>query len=159
MKHSKPTSKKKTAAICGAVFVLAAIGTSAATGSDGPKATGSDPWNLGLASEAPATEAEPVAENTEAPETTYSAPTTVDVPPLDMEGIYLDVIEAGGYQIDDATALDLGNSICLAFDSDGTYLEVTDILMDSGFSAYDAGYIAGAAVINLCPEHAGELTL
>lgn len=73
------------------------------------------------------------------------------------ESAYLDTLDLGGvvYSSDDA-AINAGEKICTYLRNGGSSLAAVDIVLDNtGYTAYEAGYIVGAAQGALCPELAG----
>lgn len=96
-------------------------------------------------------------------DTTAAPPAVTAEPVPDVsysmgEQVYLDTLDAGGiaYSTNDA-AIIAGNSVCEYLRSGGTGIEATDVVMSStSYSAYEAGYIVGAAQGALCPDMIGS---
>lgn len=88
--------------------------------------------------------------------------TTPDGPDLGSgysvgEQAYLSTLAMGGieYSTEDAAIL-AGESVCDFLRSGGTGLEATDVVLENtSYSAYESGYIVGAAQGALCPDMVG----
>jgi hypothetical protein len=77
--------------------------------------------------------------------------------PID-EQAYLDTLAVGDieYSTEDA-AITAGEAVCTFLRAGGTGLEAIDVTLENTtYSAYEAGYIVGAAQGALCPEMVGS---
>lgn len=76
------------------------------------------------------------------------------------ERIYIDVLDDEGiyYSSEDA-ALNYGYVVCKALDNGATFPMIVRSGVQQGvYSAYQVGYITGAAIGAFCPEHADAIT-
>lgn len=72
------------------------------------------------------------------------------------ERVYLEIIReelASAQGVPDATILELGHNICNALDDGATLNDIGEVGMSAGMSAYDIGFIVGAATAAFCPQH------
>lgn len=53
--------------------------------------------------------------------------------------------------------IDLGETVCEAFNHEVDRHDVYDVLVDSGFTYTSAGGFVGASIATYCPEHAGVI--
>lgn len=91
-----------------------------------------------------------------APAPEEKAPTIGDLPlpdSLSEEDLYIKTLDMEGiYYSSEQAAIDAGYAVCDYLDAGASLLDAADIAMsDGGYSAYDAGYIVGAASTALCP--------
>lgn len=73
------------------------------------------------------------------------------------EQVYIDTLAIGDieYSTEDA-AITAGNAVCDFLRTGGSSFDAADIVIDNtSYTAYEAGYIVGAAQGALCPELAG----
>lgn len=71
-----------------------------------------------------------------------------------VDAAYLDTLDHYSVPyVSDQVAIDLGHTICEAFDTGLSLETVVRTGVDSGFTASQASYLAGAAVGAYCPEY------
>lgn len=95
----------------------------------------------------------PTSTTTEAAPTPAPEPADVpDVDPVELaEATYVETLDAEGiYYSSEQAAIDAGYAVCEFLATGGTELEAADAAMEVGYSAYESGYIVGAAANSLC---------
>lgn len=72
------------------------------------------------------------------------------------ETAYLLTLDEGGiYYVTDEAALALGRTVCDFLDAGASSTEAAATIDESSdYTAYESGYITGAAIGSFCPEHA-----
>ena len=136
--------------VAGLVVTGAVVGTGEAMRE--PSATPDVPWTTSAPE--PTTEAAP--EPTVEPDDHWTEATPEPTPALDWDDqAYILTLDAGGIQYSSPeAAITAGHAICDSLDAGLDFDAITDAAMQGGgYSAYDAGYIYGAATAVYCPEH------
>lgn len=95
------------------------------------------------------------------PAETVAAQPTPEVTPsfVRVERDFLETVRKNSsFTLDsDEELVTVGKAICAAFDSGASFDAVSDTAVSSGMTDYNAGYIVGAAVNTLCPNHTDQL--
>jgi hypothetical protein len=77
-----------------------------------------------------------------------------------MDQLYLSTVREGApsfADIDDATLIEFGQSVCTGFDNGATFTELALMGLDSGLDNIDLGYTMGVGVGAYCPEYSDQL--
>jgi len=81
--------------------------------------------------------------------------------PVDKEQQFVDVVRANvGFHGTDAELAMFGNNLCAITSEssvDQVFSEVLFPLLETEQDAYDVGFVYGAAIKLLCPEHSAEM--
>jgi hypothetical protein len=78
-----------------------------------------------------------------------------------MDQLYLSTVREGApsfADIDDATLIEFGQSVCTGFDNGATFTELALMGLDSGLDNADLGYTMGVGVGAYCPEYSDQLS-
>lgn len=138
----RPGRRRGIAVLLSALALVALVVVGAVAASHDDRVAGEAGSAVTPALGAPATAPAPEAQ-----------PPDIGELPLDEEDLYIQVLdEEGIYYSSEDAAVQAGRAICEYLRAGGSLVDAATIAMtDGGYSAYDAGYIVGAASSALCP--------